>query len=466
MNHTFEYAVAPATHRHQAKFGAAGAIERSYPSYHQRMGKQMKIAKTSEVRDAPSLWIPAWLIRLDSQGRKTFAASFGGWAIDAFDFMIFSFVVTALTHVFQIERGKIGLIGTATLLASAVGGWISGMLADRYGRVKILQGTILWFSVCTVLIGFAQNFDQLLGLRILQGLGFGGEWAIGAVLIGESVEPGDRGKAVGFVQSGWAVGWALAAVAYSVSFSVLPEHLAWRALFWIGVIPALIVLFIRKSVKEPDIFLKAQAAQRASGSKISLLAIFSRPLLGTTIKASLLCTALTGGYYAMSTWLPTFLKVERHLSVLSTGGYLMVLIAGSFCGYIAGAYLTDILGRRRNFIVFSFIAAVCVCLYLRLPLTDLQMLLLGFPLGMASCGVFAGMGAYLTELYPSAVRASGQSFCYNFGRGIGALFPALVGYLSQTSSLGSAIAIFAGSAYAVAVVMALLLPETKGKALQ
>ncbi|MDR5826292.1 MFS transporter [Caballeronia sp. LP006] len=410
--------------------------------------------------------MPAWIARLDPSGRKTFVAAFGGWAIDAFDFMIFSFVITALTHTLGVQRGAIGLIGTATLLASAFGGWGAGMLADRFGRVRLLQATILWFSTCTILIGFAQNFEQVLGLRILQGLGFGGEWAIGAVLIGETVRAEDRGKAVGFVQSGWSIGWAAAALIYSLSFSYLPEQYAWRALFWIGVIPALMVLFVRRNVTEPEIFVKAQAEARASATRTSLLSIFTPPLLGTTIKASALCTALTGGYYAMSTWLPTFLKVERHLSVINTSGYLLLLIAGSFCGYILGAYLTDFWGRRRSFVVFSFAAAVCLYLYLKLPLTDGEMMVLGFPLGLASCGVFAGIGAYLTELYPSGVRATGQSFCYNFGRGIGALFPALVGYLSESSSLGSAIAIFAGCAYGASVIMAMLLPETKGRPLQ
>ncbi|MFT4065592.1 MFS transporter [Paraburkholderia sp.] len=426
----------------------------------------MKLAETEELPQSNAWWTPAWISRLDARGKKAFAASFGGWAIDAFDFMIFSFVISALTRGLAIDRGKIGLVGTATLLASAVGGWIAGMLADRFGRVRMLQATILWFSVCTILIGFVQNFEQLLVLRILQGLGFGGEWAIGAVLIAETVRSEDRGKAVGFVQSGWSLGWGAAAIAYSVAFSLLPEQLAWRSLFWAGVLPALLVLFVRRNVDEPDIFLHARAKQRMSGEKSNLLAIFSPPLAMTTLKASALCTALTGGYYAMSTWLPTFLKVERHLSVLNTGGYLMVLIVGSFCGFIAGAYLADLWGRRRTFIAFSLAAAVCLYVYLKLPLTDAQILVLGFPLGVTSCGVFSGMGAYLSELYPSHVRASGQSFCYNFGRGIGALFPALVGFLSESSSLGGAIAIFAGFAYAISVVMAATLPETKGRPLQ
>ena len=414
----------------------------------------------------PSPWNLSWYRELDVKGKKAFNASFGGWAIDAFDFMVFSFVITSLIGLWGIDRGHAGLLGTVTLLLSSIGGWIAGILADRYGRAKVLQGTIIWFSVCTVAIGFAQNFEQVFVLRALQGLGFGGEWAVGAVLIGEIVTPKNRGKAVGVVQSGWAVGWAAAAILYSVAFSVLPEELAWRCLFWVGIIPALLVLYVRKHVSEPEVFIKTRAAKDAGTKQSSAWAIFSPSLLRTTVLAAILCTGMQGGYYAMSTWLPTYLKVERHLSVLNTSGYLLVIILGSFCGYIGGAYLSDYWGRRRNFIVFSALSVVCIYLYLRLPLSNAQMLFLGFPLGFSACGIFSGIGAYLTELYPSANRANGQSFTYNFGRGIGALFPSLVGHLSQSTSLATAIFIFSGAAYGAVFLMTLLLPETKGQALE
>lgn len=352
-----------------------------------------------------------------------------------------------------------------TLIFSAIGGWVAGMLADRYGRVKVLQGTILWFSVCTFAIGFAQNFEQVFVLRALQGLGFGGEWAVGAVLIGEIIAPQHRGKAVGLVQSGWAVGWGLAAILYSIAFSVLPESLAWRSLFWVGVLPALLVLYVRKHVPEPAVFVKAAVSRRQGVKPASMWVIFKPALLRRTVLGALLCTGIQGGFYAMSTWLPTYLKVERNLSVLNTGGYLMVIIVGSFCGYVVGAYLSDYWGRRRNFILFSLLSIASVYLYLTLPLSNTEMLWLGFPLGFASCGIFSGVGAYLTELYPSESRANGQSFTYNFGRGIGALFPGLVGMLSQSTSLAMAIAIFSGAAYGVVLLMVLLLPETKGQAL-
>ncbi|RQS15825.1 MFS transporter [Burkholderia sp. Bp8998] len=419
---------------------------------------------TEEVSQRPVLR-SSWYGALDPAGKRAFKAAFAGWATDAFDFMVFSFVLASLIDLWGLDRGKAGLLSTVTLIFSSVGGWIAGILADRYGRVKVLQGTILWFSVCTLAIGFAQNFEQIFVLRALQGLGFGGEWAVGAVLIGEIVAPAHRGKAVGLVQSGWAIGWGCAAILYSIAFSILPESLAWRSLFWVGIVPALLVLYVRKHVPEPDVFVRTDAARKQGARQPPVWAIFSRSQARRTVLAALLCTGIQGGFYAMSTWLPAFLKIERHLSVLDTSAYLFVIIVGSFCGYVVGAYLSDLWGRRRNFMLFSALSLVSVCLYLTLPLSNAQMLWLGFPLGFSSCGIFSGVGAYLTELYPSNFRANAQSFTYNFGRGIGALFPSLVGLLSHSLGLALAIAIFSGAAYGVVLLAVLLLPETKATSL-
>ena len=407
-----------------------------------------------------------WYRQMNKTERRTFVAAFGGWALDALDFMVFTFVITTLITVFQIDKAQAGMLATVTLLFSAIGGWLAGVLADRFGRVRILQATILWFSVCTVLIGFAQNFEQIFVLRALQGLGFGGEWAVGSVLMGEIVRTEYRGRAVGTVQSGWAIGWAVAALCYTASFSLLPETYAWRVLFWIGVIPALFVLFIRKNVPEPALFERTRKQEAAAAQRTSAWAIFSPSLIKTTALAALLCTGVQGGYYAVTTWLPTFLKTERHLSVIGTGGYLLVIILGSFIGYLTGAYLTDRLGRRANLLIFAVLSGVTIYAYTQLQLSNDQMLILGFPLGFAASGIFSGMGAYLTELFPSAVRANGQGFAYNFGRGFGALFPSLVGYLAKTSGLGAAIGMFAGGAYLVVLITALLLPETKGREIE
>jgi MFS family permease len=408
-----------------------------------------------------------WYRELSAKERRTFIAAFGGWTIDALDFMVFTFVISTLINLWQIDKGQAGMLGTVTLLFSAVGGWLAGVLADRYGRVRILQITIVWFSVCTIAIGFTQNFEQIFVLRALQGLGFGGEWAVGSVLMGEIVRAEHRGKAVGTVQSGWAVGWGAAAILYTVAFSVLPPEWAWRSMFWFGAIPAFLVIYIRKFVPESEVFERTRAKRDLAASRsLSLGKIFSPALLKTTVFTSLLCMGLQGGYYGLTTWLPTFLKLERNLSVLNTGGYLLVIIAGSFCGYLTGAYLADKLGRRKNLLLFSILSVICVYAYTLLPLTNTQMLILGFPLGFAACGAFGGIGAYLTELFPSDVRASGQGFAYNFGRGIGALFPSLVGFLSQTHGLAWAIGTFATTGYVAVMIMALLLPETKGRVLE
>src|SRR5674476_190655 len=389
--------------------------------------------------------------------RRTFWAAFGGWTLDAFDYMIYTFVIVTLISLWGIGAGQAGLLGTATLVFSAIGGWAGGALADRFGRVRILQVSILWFSICTFFVGFSQNFEQIFVLRALQGLGFGAEWAVGSVLIGEIVRSDFRGRAVGLVQSGWAVGWGLAAVAFTVAFTLLPPEIAWRSLFWVGILPGLLVLYIRKHIPEPEVFVETKQIKQTQTSHFT--EIFSPKLIKTTVLAALMCTGIQGGYYAITTWLPTYLRTDRGLSVIGTGSYLFVIIIGSFIGYLCGAWLTDRLGRRVNILIFAVLSGISVLLYTQLPLSDSAMLVAGFPLGFAASGIFSSLGSYLTELYPTRVRGSGQGFCYNFGRGVGALFPTLVGYLSEQVGLGFAIGVFAGGAYIVVILVALMLPE-------
>ena len=397
--------------------------------------------------------------------RRTFWACAAGWALDGMDFMIYPLVIGTIIALWKVDPGTAGLAGTVTLLASAIGGWLGGYLADRIGRVKTLQLTILWFSGFSLLCAFVQNFDQLLIARALLGLGFGGEWAAGAVLMGETIRPQYRGRAVGSVQAGWAVGWGLAVLSQAILFSYLPPELAWRWMFAIGALPALLVFFLRRYVEEPEIAAATRAKQVASGDRPSLLEIFHGPILRTTILASLMSTGCQGGYYAITFWVPRFLTTERKLSIVSSTGYLAALIIGSFVGYLVGAWLADRIGRRNLFLIFSVGAIAVILLYTQLPLTNEVLWLLGFPLGFFASGYFSGVGAFLTELYPTRLRGSGQGFCYNFGRGIGALFPFLVGALSTETSLGNAIAIFAVLAYGVFFLAAFALPETRGRVL-
>jgi MFS family permease len=404
----------------------------------------------------------AWYAAMNPDEKNTFWACTGGWMLDAMDVQMFSFAIPAIIAAFAVTNADAGLIGTATLLTSALGGWFAGALSDRLGRVRTLQITIAWFAVFTFLCGFAQTYAQLFVLRALMGLGFGGEWAAAAVLMGEVIRPEHRGKAVGAMQSGWALGWGIAALLATLFFSLLPPALAWRALFWTGFTPALLVLFVRRFVKEPPVFAQTRKNLMAAGKEANFLEIFSPAMLRTTVLTCLLSTGAQGGYYAITTWLPTFLRTERGLTILGTGAYLAVIIFGSLIGYWVSAWLSDRIGRRSNFILFAACSIVTVVGYTQIPVNDSVMLFLGFPLGFFASGVFSGMGPFLTELYPTRMRGSGQGFAYNFGRGIAAMNPLFVGMLSATLPLGQSIGVFAIIAYGLLAVAALLLPETKG----
>jgi MFS family permease len=402
---------------------------------------------------------------MNPKEKKTFWGCFMGWGLDGMDFMIYPLVIGTIIALWQVDRGLAGLAVTGTLLASAVGGWVAGYMADRIGRVRTLQITILWFSSFSLISAFAQDFNQLMVARALLGFGFGGEWAAGAVLMGETIRAEFRGRAVGSVQSAWAVGWGAAVLFQAITFSLLPEELAWRAMFALGFLPALLLIYVRRHIEEPEIAQAARAKLAQENKAPSILEIFKPELLKTTVLASLLTMGAQGGYYAITTWVPTFLKTERKLTVIGSTGYLAFLILGSFAGFLFGAWMADRYGRRKLFITFS-IGAICLVLaYTQWEITNEMMMWLGFPLGFFASGYFSGLGAFLTELFPTRLRGSGQGFCYNFGRGMGALFPALVGYFSSQYGLATAIAVFAVIAYGVFLVTALLLPETRGREL-
>jgi len=407
----------------------------------------------------------AWISELSSRERRTFGACVGGWALDAMDVQMYSFVIPALIATWGITRGQAGILGTAALLVSAIGGWVAGYIADRFGRVRTLQIAILWFAIFTFLSGLAQNYSQLFAARAFLGLGFGGEWAAGAVLLGESIRAEHRGKALGIMQGGWAVGWGMATALYAVFFTFLPAATAWRALFLFGIAPAVLVFFVRRYVEEPPVYLESKKQLEASGDRPSFFEIFRPPLLKITVVGGLLGTGAQGGYYAVMTWLPTFLRTERGLSILDSTGYLAVLISGSFCGYLSGGFLADRIGRRLQFVIFAIGAGIVAVTYTSLSFGNTTMLVLGFPLGFFASGVFSAMGAFYTEHFPTRVRGVGQGFAYNLGRATGALFPTLVGYLSATMPLGNAIGVFAAIAYATMAIAAFLLSETKGKVL-
>jgi MFS family permease len=411
-----------------------------------------------------------WFLQLESEERSALVATFAGWMLDGMDVMVYSFVLPTLILIWHISKGQAGLLGTSALLLSSVGGWLAGLAADRFGRVRILRLTILWFAFFTFLSGFTNSFNQLFMIRGLQGLGFGGEWAVGSVLIGETIRAKYRGRAVGTVQGGWAIGWGIAALFYTLFFAVLSPNMAWRAMFWIGLAPVVLAIYVRKNVQEPEIYkeatiLRANDPSTNKGSNLTFLKIFSPAILRVTALASLVALGAQGGYYAINTWLPLYLNA-RGLNVTHTGGYLLVVILGSFAGYLVSAHLADRLGRKLTLILFAAFSALTVFLYTIVPISDTTTLLLGFPLGFFPSGSFSPMGAFFTELFPTAIRGSAQGFSYNLGRGVGALFPALVGYFAIHMRLGHAIAMFAVSAYLLMILGVLLLPETCGVELE
>ncbi|QYN23293.1 MFS transporter [Amycolatopsis sp. DSM 110486] len=402
-----------------------------------------------------------WFRSLGPKGKRAFFAAFGGYGLDSFDYQTLPFGLAAITAYFGISSGEAGLLSTTTLVVSAIGGIGAGVLADRIGRVRTLQLTIALYTVFTVLCGFAPNFETLLVFRGLQGLGFGGEWAVGAALVAEYCSARYRGRTVAFVQSAWAVGWGLLVIVYTVLFSVLDDAVAWRVLFWVGALPALLVLWVRRRVADAEHVTERRLTTLKIKARGSLAGIFRPGLLRTTLFAALLATGVQGGYYTLFTWMPQYLKTSRGLSVVGTGGYFALLIPGAFIGYVCGGYLADLLGRKRTFLLFSVLSAALIVLFVQLPYgANGLMLLISFPLGFSTSAIFSGFGAYLAELYPTEVRATGQGFTYNFGRAVGAAFPAVVGFMGA----GGAIALGAVG-YAIAALALLGLPETRGREL-
>jgi MFS family permease len=399
--------------------------------------------------------------------RRTFWACFTGWALDAMDVQLYAVVMPTLIAVWGMSQAQAGTLGTAALLFSSLGGWLAGILADRFGRAAILRLTIVWFALFTFLSGFTQSYEQLLFTRSMQGLGFGGEWAAGAVLMSEVIDKRVRGRAVGSVQSGWSVGYGMAVLLFTLVFSVAPPETAWRYLFFLGLLPAFFVLWIRRYVEEPAVFRETQAkAKTSGGGRLQFLEIFGPGLRRRTILASMLAAGGLGGNYVTLTWLATYLRTVRNLSVLGTGSYLGFNIFGSFLGYVISAHLSDWLGRRRTFVLMACAAAVTVAGYTLLPLSNTAVLLLGFPLGFFQSGIIAGMGATFAELFPTRVRATGQGFSYNTGRAVGSFVPALVGVLAANLGLGTAMGLCAACAYVFVLIATSMLPETRGRELE
>ncbi|SRR5579885_59687 len=414
-----------------------------------------------KAKDSPTAWYGA----MTPLERKTFWASFGGWTLNSIDFFLLIFAMPAIVVALDLDRREAAHVASATLIASAIGGWIAGIAADRYGRVKVLQVTILWFAVFGLLCAFVQEYWQLMACRILMALGLGGEWAVGAILIGEVVHAKDRGKAVGGMQSGWAVGWAIAAL---IAIFVLPKmrpDVSWRILLALGILPALLIFFIRRYIEEPKIFLDTQKKLRGKKNREwDFLKIFSPDMLKTTVMTTLLAAGTHGGYYT-SAWLLDYLSSYRRITEMGTGRYIASIIGGAFVGYLVSAYLNDRIGRRPTFMLFAVGSAISVYVIVWLAANDHGVMFWGFMLCMFASGTFSGIGPTLTEHFPTHLRGSGQSFAYNGGRLLAAGIPTLLTFLSSRDSFNRIIDMIAISAYALVFLIAWFMRETNGKKL-
>ncbi|MBT2187468.1 MFS transporter [Sphingobium nicotianae] len=409
-----------------------------------------------------------WYKEADRKTRRVFWTCSAGWALDSADSVVYSFLTPLLMAGLGMTLTQASSIASANFFSAAVGGWLGGWLCDRFGRARILQLTIAWFSFFSFASGFAHSYEQMLIIRVLQGIGFGAEWAVGAVLLGEMINPKHRGKALGTVQSGAAIGSGLAALLAGPFAAMFDPDLGWRIVFWIGIAPALLIFFVRRESDDSDLFKQAQQRNRELGRKTSLADVFKPNILRITIFAGLLSLGVQGAAYSISNFLTPFLHNERGLPIATAGFCILFNSAGGFFGFLTNAYASDNLGRRMVFRLFSvgFIIAASVYLFAPLGSSVPVLMAVGFVYGFFQFGSYASFGPYFTELFPTELRGTGQAFAYNFGRGGSAIFFTGVAMVAATGvTLSTAMATFAISAACCAILSTFFLPETAGRAL-
>ncbi len=425
---------------------------------------------TSAVQELPDKREPAaalpWYRTITRNQWHTLLAAMLGWTLDAMDFVLYLMALTTLQTAFDFGKDTAGLLATVTLLTSAAGGLLFGVVADRIGRTRAMMVTILMFSLCSLGTATAQDLTQLLLWRAVLGLGMGGEWASGAVLVSETWPAEHRGKAIGIMQSGWALGYILAALIAAV---VLPT-LGWRWLFVVGVLPALLILWVRRGIHEPAVWsARAKSAARGVNPFAELL---GRALVYRTVVATLLVAVVMFAYWGVFSWLPGFLETPvakggAGMDVRSVAGWVVPTQVGAFFGYLSFGFISDWLGRRRTFILYMLAAAVLVPLYGQMARYPAALLAVGPLMGFFGHGYFSLFGAMLAELFPTRVRATGQGLTYNVGRGLGALSPFVIGALAEVEGVGIGLALGLTSAFFVAgAVLIFLVPETRGKSLE
>ncbi len=400
--------------------------------------------------------IYGWLAEASGDQRRALLAASLGWMLDSMDVMLYALVLGEVQRTLHLSAALSGAMMSATLVAAAVGGMGFGWFADCYGRVRALTVSVLVYSLATALCGFAQTATQLMLFRVLLGLGMGGEWASGAALVAETWPEHHRGKALALVQSSWAIGYALGAAVVGL---VMPRF-GWRAVFFAGVAPALITLWLRRSIREPEAW---QHEQR------------SRPRLGQLFRGTfgrdmLICSTMNAAtlfaWWGLFTWVPRFLSMPvaeggRGLSIVQTSEWTIVMQTGTFLGYIVFGYLADRFSRKYTYIGYLFLAALMVPLFAFVRSAN-ALLFIGPLIGFFGTGYFSGFSVIASELFPTALRGSAMGFVYNVGRILSAAAPYLIGHISERAGLSYALCITSVAFLVAAVIaMALRLPDTQ-----
>ncbi len=406
------------------------------------------------------LGIP-WPEQVTSAERRSLIAGGLGWMLDAMDVMLLSMVLPYVMRELAIRADRGGLLGLLTLGSSAVGGAVFGFLADRVGRTRALMGSILIYSLASGACGLSANFWQLAVFRVILGLGMGGEWTTGAALIAETWPAEHRGKALGLMQSSWAIGEMIAA---GVTFLVLPRF-GWRAVFFVGVLPALICFWIRRQVPEPALWLERGKSQPSG----SLRLLWRKDLRWPGALATAMNAFTMFAYWGLFYWMATYLagpasQGGRGLTIAKTTVWLIVMGVGKWFGYTLFGFVADAVGRRKTYAAYLVAAAVLVAIY-GATSNPTWLLVLGPVVAFFGTGYFSGYGAIASELFPTEIRGTAMGLSYNIGRGISALAPLAVGTLAVSYGLGRAF-LLPSAAFLVAALLALALPETKGKQLE
>jgi MFS family permease len=410
----------------------------------------------SETRDT---FLFAWWHRADSTARRALIVASLGWMLDAFDVMLFILVQKSIMADLHFDSKAAGWLQCVTLLAAAAGGIGFGLLADRWGRVRAMTISVLLYSVFTAACGFANSWLELAVFRACLGLGMGGEWASGAALVSETWSDRDRGKALGFMQSSWAIGYACAA-----AVNWLVQDLAglnWRTVFFIGVLPALFAFWIRRRIPEPALWLQA----RKQPAVAPIRKAFSRPLLGITVAVTLMNACTLFGWWGFNGWVPSYLISAPEeggigLGVREQSALVIFMQVGMWLGYVTFGFVSDAVGRRRTYVVYLLLASALVWLY-AYTRNPWLLFALGPVAAFFATGYFSGFAAVTAELYPTAIRASAQGFCYNLGRIVSAFAPLMAGGLVKSHGYPLALSITA-AAFLFAAGFWFFIPETRG----